>query len=150
MASFGARSRNKLASVHPSIQDVCNVVIKTFDFTVINGWRGKEVQNEYFSQGLSTKRWPDSRHNTHEINADGTIEKLPSLAIDIAPWHTELLHIRWKNINEFYFLAGRIMQVGEEFGLNIRWGGDWDMDEDLYDQKFMDLGHFELYKVFPI
>ena len=26
----------------------------------------------------------------------------------------------------------------------IRWGGDWDGDTDVKDQKFMDLPHFEL------
>jgi peptidoglycan L-alanyl-D-glutamate endopeptidase CwlK len=28
----------------------------------------------------------------------------------------------------------------------IRWGGDWDMDNDLSDNTFNDLVHFELYK----
>ena len=31
--------------------------------------------------------------------------------------------------------------------VNLRWGGDWDRDFDLKDQRFNDYPHFELHGV---
>ena len=28
--------------------------------------------------------------------------------------------------------------------INLRWGGDWDQDTEVKDNRFDDLGHFEL------
>ena len=40
-------------------------------------------------------------------------------------------------------MAGLVLGIAAVFGIKIRWGGDWDSDNDLNDQKFMDLAHFE-------
>ena len=34
--------------------------------------------------------------------------------------------------------------VGASMGVAIRWGGDWDKDNELKDNGFDDLMHFEL------
>lgn len=60
--------------------------------------------------------------------------------------------IDWKNTKRFYFFGGMVKSVFTEMQLNGRipmqyqliFGGDWDNDNDLDDQKFMDLVHFEL------
>jgi peptidoglycan L-alanyl-D-glutamate endopeptidase CwlK len=36
------------------------------------------------------------------------------------------------------------MGIAAKMGIKIRWGGDWDRDEELHDQTFFDLPHFEL------
>ena len=36
------------------------------------------------------------------------------------------------------------MGVASQMGIKIRWGGDWDRDTDLSDNRFNDLPHFEL------
>jgi hypothetical protein len=37
-----------------------------------------------------------------------------------------------------------MMQAAAALGVKLRWGGNWDMDDDLYDRnKPFDLGHFE-------
>ena len=50
----------------------------------------------------------------------------------------------WENIKTFYFFGGYVVRTAEVLGIKLRWGGDWDSDYDLDDQKFMDLIHFEL------
>lgn len=115
---------------------VCKEVVQDTDFTVIWGARGREAQEEAFRTGHSTKRWPDSKHNAEPPNL--------SNAVDIAPWHAEKPHIRWNAEREFVYLAGRMMQAASMLGVRLRWGGDWDMDQDLYDKNLpFDLGHFE-------
>lgn len=45
----------------------------------------------------------------------------------------------------YYLMAHHIMATAKRLGYtNLRWGGDWDKDWDLDDQKFNDLVHFEL------
>ena len=34
--------------------------------------------------------------------------------------------------------------IGHQLGLKIRWGGDWDSDGDINDNKFDDLVHVEI------
>ena len=61
------------------------------------------------------------------------------MAVDIAPYE-----IDWENAKRFYLLAGMMFQAANDLGIKIRWGGDWDMDWDHADQRFIDLPHFEL------
>ena len=34
--------------------------------------------------------------------------------------------------------------IAKSLGLNIRWGGDWDMDFQVMDNRFDDFPHFEI------
>jgi peptidoglycan L-alanyl-D-glutamate endopeptidase CwlK len=137
MPTFGKRSRAQLDTCRPVLVNICEMVIKDYDFTVLCGRRGEDAQEEAYRTGRSKVRWPNSKHNTP--NGIG------SQAIDVAPWHTGLPHIRWDNEREFVFLAGRMMQAAYGYGTRLRWGGDWDMDDDLYDRNVpFDLVHFEL------
>jgi peptidoglycan L-alanyl-D-glutamate endopeptidase CwlK len=124
---FSEASQGKLLTCTPNIRAVCYEVIKSYDFTVIYGHRGELAQNHAFDMGYSKVRYPNSKHN-----------KWPSQGIDIAPWP-----INWNDKESFYYLAGRMMQAADSLGISLRWGGDWDMDQDLHDQNFFDLGHFE-------
>jgi len=135
MAEFGYRSKSRLATCHQDIIDLCLNVIDNYDFTVIWGYRSEREQNDCYDRGTSFKQFPLSKHN-----------KNPSIAVDVAPWHAASPHhIRWNNEREFIFLAGRFMQAADSMEIQIRWGGDWDMDDDLYDRNVpFDLGHFEL------
>ncbi len=36
------------------------------------------------------------------------------------------------------------MGIASQMGTPLRWGGDWDGDTELRDQKFVDLPHFEV------
>jgi peptidoglycan L-alanyl-D-glutamate endopeptidase CwlK len=128
MPSFGDKSAEVLQTVHPDLQAVCSSVIQTYDFSVLEGFRSDERQDELFRQGKSKLQAGDSKHNS-----------FPSRAVDIVPYP-----IDWDDINRFYLLAGFMFQAASSLNVQIRWGGDWDMDWDHRDQSFFDLPHFEL------
>ena len=128
MPSFGDRSRAKLDTCHKDLQELCELVIETYDFTVLEGHRSNERQEELFRQGKSKLRAGKSKHN-----------RSPSIAVDIAPYP-----IDWDNASRFYLLAGFMFQAAHDLGVTLRWGGDWDRDWDHADQSFMDLPHFEI------
>ena len=143
MPRFGTRSTERLQSMHALLQSVLTEAIKHWDFTIIYGYRGEEIQNELEAQGLSQKRYPDSKHN--RTSEEGEPE---SWAVDFAPWFPDKPHVRWNQDRDFVLLAGKIMGIAEPIlstrGFMLRYGGDWDSDQDTTDQTFMDLGHLEL------
>ena len=133
MPSFGKRSMDRIATLDPRWPPILTAAILETDFTVICGHRGASAQTEAYEKGLSKTPWPRSKHN-----------KLPSLAVDLAPWYTEEPHIRWKRNSDFIDLSAVILGKALELETNVRWGGDWDQDGDMTDQTFMDIGHYEL------
>ena len=128
MPKFSHISKKKVETCHPLLQEVINEAINRFDFTVLWGHRAKATQNKFYQKGTSTKAWPDSKHNVW-----------PSEAIDIAPYP-----IDWQDERRFTFLAGIILGIAYMKRIPMRWGGDWDRDTEVKDNKFNDLGHFEL------
>jgi len=125
MPKFSKRSNERLKGVNPKLQMLAEAVVKDFhDCTVIYGKRTLEEQKRLFEAGLS--RTMNSKHLTGD-------------AIDLAPYP-----IDWNNTKRFYYFAGMVLAVAKVLNINVRWGGDWDMDNDLDDQTFMDLVHFEL------
>jgi peptidoglycan LD-endopeptidase CwlK len=155
MPSFGARSKTQLDTCHPYLRIVLEEAIKHRDFTIIQGWRSKEEQEECFSRGTTTVHWPRSKHNNLATNDDvaagltATAGAPLSLAADVAIWHKDTPHIRWKSTGEFYMLSGFLQGMGELLlpkGWHIRPGADWDRDGLTDDQSFHDLPHIELIK----
>ena len=130
MANFGKTSKRRLKTCHPDIQKIMNEVIKIYDFSVLEGERTLEKQQEYYRDKKSKK---DGIHNKSKHQSS------PSLAIDIIPYPMD-----WSDLNRFHFLAGLVFAKAHELGIEIRWGGDWDKDFDFKDQDFNDLPHFEL------
>lgn len=128
MPSFGDRSKLKLVTCHPDLQAICNKLIIDFDVSVVCGHRTEQEQNEAYDTGHSTVRYPNSKHNS-----------MPSNAVDLVPWPE-----CYSDTRKFYLMAGRFLQIADDMGIAIRWGGDWDGDDDLSDQTFQDQGHFEL------
>lgn len=128
MPKFGSTSKNRLSECDDRLQHLLNEAIKLYDFTVLEGHRGEERQNEMVEKGTSTLNWPDSKHNGY-----------PSKAVDIAPWPVD-----WDNRERFYYLGGIIMGLASQFEYNIRWGGDWNQNGNFEDQSFDDLPHFEV------
>ncbi len=130
MPKFGATSRHRLNGVDPRLQEILNEAIKIVDFSVLESFRDQETQNAMFRDGKSKLRWPDSKHN-----------RRPSLAADIAPYP-----IDWNDIRRFDRLSGVIFGIAHSLKIQVRWGGDWDRDWDLFDNRFNDLPHFELFE----
>lgn len=129
MYKYSEKSKERLKSVHPYLQLICNKLIEIYDCTIIEGYRNEEKQNNYFNGGKSKFKFPDSKHNRSPF----------SLAVDVSPFP-----IDWNNRERFVYMAGLIKGIASIYNLDIRWGGDWDSDNDLKDQNFNDLPHFEL------
>ena len=127
MAKYSETSSARLMTACQPLRDIFDVVVETYDCTILQGHRSKAQQNEYLNTGHSRVAWPKSRHNSK-----------PSLAVDAAPYP-----IDWFDRERFVHFAGFVRGVAYAKGYIIRWGGDWDSDFDLQDQKFMDLVHFE-------
>lgn len=137
MPKFGEESTRKLSECHPDLQKLFNEVIKGYDCTIITGHRNKEDQNKAVAAGLSKTPWPTGNHNA-----------VPSNAVDVAPYP-----IKWgatgdtkkdnKQIARFYHFAGYVKAKAEQLGIKIRFGGDWNSNNDFEDQTFDDLDHCE-------
>lgn len=133
MARFGSGSLAELETLHPDLQKVLVEAIKHVDFTIVEGHRGPDAQEAAFAKGLTKLHYPDGKHN-----------KLPSLAADIMPYP-----IDWsdqpKNIERLAYVMGIIMGVARMMGVELRWGGDWNMNDDTRDEgAFRDRDHIEL------
>jgi peptidoglycan L-alanyl-D-glutamate endopeptidase CwlK len=133
MPRFSERSQSKLDKCHSDLAILFTTVVKYYDCTIVCGHRGKREQDEAFNSGKSKVEHPHSKHNF-----------MPSLAVDVAPYDAKLGAIDWNNAYQFYHFAGYVRAVSTYLGIRIRWGGDWNGDNDFKDQKFMDLVHYEL------
>ena len=142
---FGDKSQAKLATVHPLLAECAEVALirSPYDFTIVHGWRGEDVQNALFDSGASRKRFPDSRHNqTLDLNLEEFFRMQRSDAIDFAPWIRG--SIPWSDTHIFAVIAGCFFAAADELDITLRWGGDWDSDGDTTDQTLMDWGHVEI------
>lgn len=133
MPSFGTTSKERLSTCHIKLQWVMEKVVEQYDITVICGHRDEQAQNDAYHNGYSKTQWPNSKHN-----------QMPSIAVDIAPYP-----IDWNNTDRFIYMAGLVMGIASEMGITLRWGGNWDRDQQILaeDQTFQDYGHFELVEV---
>ena len=130
MARFGKTSKRRLSTCEKDLQLLFGEVVKGFDCSIVCGHRGEEAQNEAFEKGNSQAKYPNGRHNAN-----------PSRAVDVAPYP-----IDWNDRERFTYFAGYVMGIASQMGIGLRWGGDWDGDTELKDNKFDDLVHFELKK----
>lgn len=138
MYSYSKISLDRLATCHPSLQALFLEVIKHMNVKILWGWRNKEQQDEVYDHGLSSFKFPNGKHNFLYMDTPC------SLAVDFVPWHDEPPFIRWKEKEMFYHVAGRILGISDMMGIQVTWGGNWDRDMELRDQKLYDLGHIEL------
>lgn len=130
MPKFSPASKAQLATCHPELKRVFNEVIKHFDCTIVCGHRPQQQQDALFSMKPPRTQvpWPKSKHNT-----------VPSIAVDAVPYP-----IDWNDRERITYFAGFVKGVAATQGIALRWGGDWDKDTELDDNKFDDLPHFEL------
>jgi len=112
------------------LQDLFHEVVKHWDCTVLEGHRDEKAQNEAFEKGRSKVKWPNGKHNS-----------LPSCAVDVAPYPLE-----WDNYKRFLYFAGFVLGIAAMMGIPIRHGGDWNMNHDPSDERFVDMPHFEIHE----
>jgi len=133
MPRFGNKSRRNLAQLDNRLQLILTEAITHIDFSILCGHRGKAEQNRLVSLNKSQTPWPESKHNS-----------TPAKAVDIAPYYPTTTHIDWADREGFIYLAGIIRGIACLHGTPLRWGGDWDNDNDQRDENFRDLAHFEI------
>ncbi len=134
MPKFSQESFSKLSTCHIDLQALFFEVIKHFDCIILEGYRGEQEQEAAYNSGNTKLHWPDGKHN-----------KQPSTAVDVSPYPVD-----WNNTKRFYWFAGYVMGIAQKLkddgkiSHSIRYGGDWNDDMDITDNKFQDLVHFEL------
>jgi peptidoglycan L-alanyl-D-glutamate endopeptidase CwlK len=123
--TLSQRSERHLVGIHTDLANIVRqaLVISPLDFTVIEGVRTPERQQQLVASGASRSMF--SRHLTGH-------------AVDIAPWinHT----IPWKDWQAFECVSQAMKQVARDMNIPLVWGGDW--------KTFKDGPHFELAREF--
>ena len=128
MPYFGKKSKERLNTCDSNLQKVFNEVIKHVDCSVLEGHREKDRQNKLYEEGKTKVKYPNGRHN-----------RQPSSAVDVTPYPVD-----WKDRERQTLFAGFVIGVASQMNINLRWGGDWDQDFQVVDNRFDDFPHFEL------
>ena len=128
MPKFGKKSISNLKTCDGRLQEVLYEVIKTIDCSVLEGHRDESRQNALYLDGKTKVQYPNGRHN-----------KYPSHAVDVVPYP-----IDWDDRERFHLFAGFVIGIAKSKGINLRWGGDWNQDWEVNDNRFDDFPHFEV------
>ncbi len=130
---YGSKSLTTLADADIDMQRIFHAAINLglVDISILESHRPEAEQNRLFKLGKSKVEYPNGKHN-----------KKPSMAVDAAPYVNGKASFKYEHC---LHLAGIIQAVGVMLGVEIRWGGNWDMDgEVMTDQDFQDLVHYEV------
>ncbi len=127
MPELNPLSRKRLNTCDKRLQDMVRAVAPElpFNLLVVCGHRGEAEQNAAYERGASTLRFPQSRHN-----------KLPSLAVDLAPLSDDGGSILWSDLDRFDRIAAAMKAKARELKIPLTWGGDW--------KRFVDRPHFQM------
>lgn len=128
MPKFSEKSLERLRTCDPRLQALFAQVIQIVDCVILEGHRGEEAQNRAVREGKSQLPYPRGKHN-----------HVPSRAVDAAPYP-----IDWADSARFYHFAGIVRGVAAQMKIPIRYGGDWDGDFNVTEERFRDLVHFEV------
>lgn len=124
--TLSARSRGRLAGVHPDLVRVVELAItlSPVDFVVVEGLRTAARQKQLMAAGAT--RTLRSRHLTGH-------------AVDLAPWVGGTVRWDWPL---FHKIAPAMKGAALTLAVPIEWGGDW--------RSFKDGPHWQLpWKDYP-
>ena len=130
MPRFGNKSKERLLTCHEDLQVIFNEVIKTIDCSILEGHRNQERQDKLHKEGKTLVKFPFGRHNAN-----------PSMACDCTPYP-----VNWADRERQTLFAGFVLGIANQMGIDVRWGGDWNMNFEVDDNMFDDFPHFELIK----
>lgn len=135
---FSKRSLENLKGVHPYLVGVVVNALKcntTVDFTVIEGLRTRERQQELFKKG--TTKTLNSKHCNQQTGFGHAVDLLPYLS---GVSSEEI----WNKKEAFKAVSDAMFKSAKDLGIKIRWGGDWNQNGRSDDETFYDGPHFEL------
>ena len=172
MPSFGTKSSAVLTALHPTLRGLMTNVVEHYDITLLEGHRTQLRQNKLYFDGQSKVSWPDSRHNTTPSMAvDVAPWPIPHDWGNLGRNTGTDRDNAWKERLKFYQMVAVInstwvqMQTANAFAeeshgpqyiqtnrltahrYRIRFGADWDGDNDYRDQTFDDLVHVEIWPI---
>lgn len=140
MAVFSKRSKDNLIGVHINLVKLLEYAIKTtpIDFTVVEGVRTKERQQQLYTQGRTAKgnivTYVDgvNKKSNHQVKTDGY-----GHAVDVYPYVNGKLYVTEKEtIGYLKQVTDHIKKCATELGIEITCGIDW--------KKPFDPPHIEL------
>lgn len=136
-------SRKNRNTCHKDLQTIFDVVLQRHDCSWIFGRRGEELQNQLYADGRSKLKYPESMHNASPLSKAADI-------IPVVPGVGRIVGNKKSELKYFYTFAGIVkatmIELYEEGKIKwlLRWGGDWDSDQNFDDQNFNDLYHWEV------
>lgn len=131
MQKFSKRSLDNLKDCHEDLKKIAELAIQRVDFTVIEGHRSKQKQQQNVKLGASQTL--NSKHCEY-----------PSRAFDFIPYpQKEKGKVDW-NDKRFNKIGEVILQCAKELGISARRGADWNMNGRTDDERFYDGPHIEL------
>ncbi|MDL2290390.1 M15 family metallopeptidase [Paludibacteraceae bacterium OttesenSCG-928-F17] len=136
MYRLGSRSIKSLQGVHPEMVRLMTEAIKhsPVDFTITEGVRTMERQQELYSQGrtkpgnIVTNVDGVNKKSNHQVKADGL-----GGAVDLYPYISG--HVQVNDVENLIKIGNHIKATAFKMGIKVSWGGDW---------KMKDYPHFEL------
>ena len=133
MRKWGEKSKGVRATLDPRLQKVVDRVLhEVADVSLLEGYRSKARQNALYLDKKSKLTWPHSKHNTY-----------PALAVDLQPYPMpKREEVLWASLG---YIAGRAIEIAKQEGVELRWGGDWNRNGSVQDERFHDLFHLEVY-----
>lgn len=132
MRTWSARSKAVYEQLDGRLQRVLDRVLQEVaDISLTTGFRNQADQDRAFAAGNSKVEWPNGKHN-----------RSPSVAVDFQPYPYPKSELKLRAA--LGYIAGRMMEIGKQEGVTLRWGGDWDGNGDVTDQTFDDLFHMEI------
>ena len=147
MPSYSQKSLDELGTANMLLQNLFNVVIQYVDCTILFGNRPKDLQFEFFKKGRTLSgsgEWFISNKAEVVTYKDGYNNPsmhnyTPSKAVDAVSYP-----IDWEDVSQAYYFAGIVKGIAIMMGIKIRWGGDFNSNNQVADENFKDLYHFEL------
>lgn len=137
MPKFSKKSLDQLASCDERLQRVAHAAIKLVDFTITQGHRSVAEQQRLFAQGRTAPGAIVTKVDGVKVKSKHNYK--PSKAFDFVPYP-----IDWKDREKFIYIAGIMLGIGNMMGVPLRWGGDFNRNDNLRDDDFKDLPHIEI------
>ena len=173
VSHYGNRSKTRLGTTHPDIQRVMMEVDERFPNTILEGIRTEEQQRKNVANGVSktldSKHLPrcaeDPAKGVDAVDAAPDPLGYPKLnkvmgiierALSAQPLDDEIRRQMVDAIGEYskdtarwYYWGGYVLGVSDQLhkqgsiATRFRWGGDWNTNRKLDDNRFDDCAHFE-------
>lgn len=131
MYTLDFKSSARLATCHEDIQKVVLKLLEVMPIGVTCGHRGKDEQDRLYLEKKTQVLFPASRHNSY-----------PAMAVDLVPIVNGSYD--FNNREQLCYMAGMAMGIAYSLGIKLRWGGDWNQNNLVADNKFDDYYHLEI------